>query len=97
MSRLTLSGENGKFTLAGDLTRDNVPYLEKEEAQLWQQKSLQLDLQQTDNSDMTGLAWLVKLATKARREKVDLKLISVPETIRKLAKISDVDELLPLQ
>nr|WP_241263987.1 STAS domain-containing protein [Bowmanella dokdonensis] len=94
---MTLSGENGKFTLAGDLTRDNVPYLEKEEAQLWQQKSLQLDLQQTDNSDMTGLAWLVKLATKARREKVDLKLISVPETIRKLAKISDVDELLPLQ
>ena len=97
MSQVKLTGDKGSFALEGALVRDNIRYLESQEAQLWQAEKLQLNLEKLEQSDMAGLAWLVKLATRAKRDKVSLTLTCVPETIRKLAKISDVEELLPLQ
>lgn len=87
----------GEFCLSGDFTRDNLIQVEGSQQQFWQQDRLKLDLADVAQADMAGLAWLIELVSQARHKSVSLQLENVPETLLKLAKISDVQELLPLQ
>ncbi|ALS97396.1 STAS domain-containing protein [Lacimicrobium alkaliphilum] len=98
MSALRLeSTATGEFCLCGDFTRDNLTQVEDSQAQFWQQDRLKLNLAEVSRADMAGLAWLIDLVSQARHKSVSLQLENVPETLLKLAKISDVQELLPLQ
>lgn len=94
--RLESTGE-GEFSLSGAFTRDNLSLVRESQAQLWQQDRLRLNLAEVSQADMAGLAWLIDLVSQARHKSVSLQLEHVPETLLKLAKISDVQELLPLQ
>ncbi|WP_088330533.1 STAS domain-containing protein [Lacimicrobium sp. SS2-24] len=98
MKTLSLEcAEDGLVRLTGDFVRDNLSQLESSEGILWQQAQLKLNLSAVGESDMAGLAWLIDLVSQARQKSVSLELEDVPETLLKLAKISDVQELLPLQ
>ncbi|GAA0354517.1 hypothetical protein GCM10009092_18530 [Bowmanella denitrificans] len=99
MSGLSLRAQSqpGQFDLSGSLTRDHVMGLASACQQLWKHNSLVLDLAGIQQSDMAGLAWLVQLVGEAHKQKVEVQLHNLPVTLRKLAKISDVESLLPLQ
>lgn len=98
MSALHLkSTTSGEFSLSGDFIRDNLIHIEGSQAQLWQRDKLKLNLADVSQADMAGLAWLIDLVSQARHKSVSLQLENVPDTLLKLAKISDVQELLPLQ
>lgn len=87
----------GQFSLSGELTRHTVMILEDKLAGLWRHPAPTLDLAGLSATDTSGLAWLVNLSAQARRQKVELKLVALPTSLLKLAKISDVEGLLPLQ
>lgn len=99
MSALSLEIGNpaGVCRLLGSLTLDYVMDLESELGKLWQHKELKLDLGGLEQSDMAGLAWLVRLLGDAKQRGVAIHLTNLPDTLLKLAKISDVDKLLPLE
>ncbi|GGD50173.1 STAS domain-containing protein [Lacimicrobium alkaliphilum] len=98
MSTLRLkSTEQGTFSLCGAFTRDNLTQVLESQRELWQHDSLKLSLADVTQADMAGLAWLIDLVSRARNKSVSLRLEHVPDTLLKLAKISDVQELLPLQ
>lgn len=94
--RLECTGE-GEFSLCGAFIRDNLSQVAGSQAQFWQQDRLKLNLADVAQADMAGLAWLIDLVSQARHKSVSLQLNQVPDTLLKLAKISDVQELLPLQ
>ncbi|MBT1062048.1 STAS domain-containing protein [Bowmanella sp. Y26] len=87
----------GVCRLVGSLTLDYVMDLEAQQSALWQHKQLTLDLADLQQSDMAGLAWLVRLVGEARQRGVSMRFTNPPDTLLKLAKISDVDKLLPLE
>ncbi|MEW9799042.1 STAS domain-containing protein [Alteromonas sp. CYL-A6] len=68
-----------------------------------QQKTLRgasecvFDLSDVERVDSAGLAWLINAIRDARQAGIRITLQEPPEKLIKLAKISDVDTLLPLQ
>ncbi|MDF2178466.1 STAS domain-containing protein [Aliiglaciecola sp. CAU 1673] len=99
MGELSLreQGDAGQFILSGKLTRNTVMSLVGELAGLWQHKAPCLDLAELTATDTAGLAWLVSVVADAKQRQVELKLENPPQSLLKLAKISDVESLLPLQ
>ena len=88
----------GQFLLSGELNRDTVMDSWSLRNQgFTQQKEILLDLAGVSHVDTAGLAWLVNLVADCQKLKVQLKLSNVPITLLKLAKISDVEGILPLQ
>ncbi len=91
---LMLSGRLEHQTLDKDL------WLVMSNAQrqsLVQKGKLTINLAKVDYVDSAGLAWLINAIRHARGAKVEITLSDVPDKLLKLAKISDVDRLLPLQ
>ena len=91
---LMLSGRLEHQTLDKDL------WLVMSNAQrqsLVQKGKLTISLAKVDYVDSAGLAWLINAIRHARGAKVEIALSDVPDKLLKLAKISDVDRLLPLQ
>ena len=58
---------------------------------------LQLDMQGVLNADTAGLAWLIHLTKECQDAQVKVSLKEVPSGLINLAKLSNVDSLLPLQ
>jgi phospholipid transport system transporter-binding protein len=91
-------GNNGQFLLSGILSRDTVMNNWSLRDKGFKQGSeVLLDLAGVTKVDTAGLAWLVNLVAECRSLKIPLKLSNVPLTLLKLAKISDVEGILPLQ
>jgi len=96
----------GYFNLQGDLNRNTIA---KSDALATLEQSIKsnqnnssvhiltLDMLGVSNSDTAGLAWLMNLLKDNRKQCVHLKLKNIPESLRKLAKISDVDSFLSVQ
>jgi phospholipid transport system transporter-binding protein len=91
-------GGDGQFLLSGILNRDTVMNnWSLRDKGFAQETQVTLDLAGVSQVDTAGLAWLVNLVAECRSLKIPLKLSNVPTTLVKLAKISDVEALLPLQ
>ena len=91
-------GSEGQFLLAGSLNRDTVMNnWSLRDKGFKQGTEVLLDLAGVSQVDTAGLAWLVNLVAECRKLKIPLKLSNVPITLIKLAKISDVEGILPLQ
>lgn len=89
---------SGEFQLSGVLNRDTVMNIWPARDKGFKQHSeVFLDLAKVTHVDTAGLAWLVNLVADCRALNVALKLSNIPQTLIKLAKISDVEGLLPLQ
>lgn len=91
----------GLLLLSGDLDRLNVagiwPNRLAELKKAAGKQPVILDLKQLAHVDTAGLAWLINLLRDCLVQDVHFTLINVPQTLINLAKISDVEELLPLQ
>ena len=93
---------SGRFLLTGALNHDTV-------AQFWpnclqdllaasrKSDTIVLDLIGIKDSDTAGLAWLLNLRRDSKKLNIRFSIKDLPDTIAKLAKISDVDGFLPLQ
>ena len=103
MSSLHINGpEGGVFAFSGELNRDTLMDAwhgqEKKLRGLTKQhSSLTVDLTHVSAVDTAGLAFLVNLIGVTKKYQLDLKISHPPESLLKLAKISDVTSLLPLQ
>lgn len=86
----------GRFLLKGRLGFETARQALEESTQLFAgHKKLELDLDGVEGTDSAGLALLVEWTGWARREKVKLTFKHTPKQALALAKISEVDEILP--
>ncbi|HEX4300621.1 MAG TPA: STAS domain-containing protein [Gammaproteobacteria bacterium] len=87
----------GRFRLTGHLGFDTANYaLSHSHGLFADHKRIQLDLSGIGSTDSAGLALLIEWTGWARREKRKLTFTHVPEQALALAKISEVDKLLPV-
>lgn len=87
----------GRFMLSGHLGFESAARALEESRHLFAgHKKLQLDLSGVESADSAGLALLVEWTGWAKREKRKLSFTNTPPQAIALAKISEVDEILPL-
>lgn len=60
-------------------------------------KVLKIDMKGLSQVDTAGLAWLVALQKSANQFGVKIEHIRAPQNLHKLANLSDLNELLPLE
>lgn len=89
------------FVLSGDLNMDTVmscwPERDSDiKAAKSKNHAVQVDLANIQQVDTSGLAWLVHLARACHQQDVKLSLVNVPEGLINLAKLSNVESVLPL-
>ena len=93
----------GYFTLQGELNRNTIA---KSDALATLEKNNQndssgdvatLDMSGVSHSDTAGLAWLMNFLKGNQQQKVHFELKNIPDSLIKLAKISDVDSFLSVQ
>ena len=94
------------FTLQGDLNRNTIA---KSDALATLDQNIQsnqknsrindytLDMSGVSNSDTAGLAWLMNFLKDNQQQNFHFELKNIPESLIKLAKISDVDSFLSVQ
>ena|SRR5512142_105527 len=86
----------GNMRVAGNLIFDTVRDVLKQSAQAFvSQGPLSIDLSRVSNADSAGLALLVEWYRLAERNKRKLQFIGAPQQLRALAKISDLETVLP--
>ena len=87
------------FAFEGALTRNTVVGAWPTRKMQWAQldKDITFDLKQISQLDTAGLAWLIQLTDECHQARKRLTMQNVPSSLLKLAKISDVEDLLPLQ
>jgi len=56
-----------------------------------------IDLSDVERVDSAGLAWLINAIRDGKSRNIKVSLRDLPEKLHKLAKISDVDSLLPVE
>lgn len=89
-----------EYAIQGSLDNETVPALWKQlESTIKSIKSnaLTLDLFSVENIDTAGVACLVNGCIYCNKKQITMTLKNVPDSIYKLAKISDVDGILGLQ
>lgn len=98
-----IESPKGYFTLQGDLNRNTIA---KSDALASLALSIQskssvyaptLDMLGVSNSDTAGLAWLMNFLKDNQQQNFHVELKNIPESLIKLAKISDVDSFLSVQ
>lgn len=93
----------GHVSVHGHLARDTLArnwwdMLSSQEKQtLKAAKQCVFDLGEVERVDSAGLAWLINAIRDGRHAGVSITLRDVPEKLRQLAKISDVDDFLPVE
>lgn len=88
--------EPGRFRVKGRLQFDTVGHaLAAGESLFEEHRDIEVDLSGVEATDSAGLALLVELAGWAHREHRKLAYRHIPEQVMALARISEVDKLLP--
>ncbi len=96
------SGE-GYYILKGELNRNNIAKsaalatLKKHDKSEASNDVYTLDMSDVSHSDTAGLAWLMNFLRDNKQHNIHFKLKNIPESLIKLAKISDVDGFLSVQ
>jgi phospholipid transport system transporter-binding protein len=98
-----MESPKGYFTLQGDLNRNTIPKsgalatLDRSNQNNSGDDAFTLDMLGVSNSDTAGLAWLMNFLKNNQQQHIHFELKNIPERLRKLAKISDVDSFLSVQ
>jgi phospholipid transport system transporter-binding protein len=86
---------DGSFVVRGDLSFETVPDLWKESQQAFRAaSSLVIDLGEVGVADSAGLALLLEWLHLSRQGGAQLRYAHVPEGLRALARIAEVEDLL---
>lgn len=95
--------DRGSVNVHGNLDRDTLTQNWWQQLNASDRKKLidtgncTFDLSDVERVDSAGLAWLINAVRDARHHDVSVVISEPPEKLLKLAKISDVDTLLPLK
>ena len=89
------SGPNGALRVSGELTFATVRDLFRESRAQFDGRRDEIDLSAVTTADSAGLALLIEWYRWAERSGKQIRFVGVPAQLRALAKISDVDRLLP--
>ncbi len=88
---------DGGFLLSGALTFDTVPALWRQStAQFNNADALTLDLQGITHTDSAGLALLIEWMRTARNRNKTIAFRNIPPQMLAIAKVSGVEQILPL-
>lgn len=91
-----IEGDLGK--ISGELTRSTVPIIStKQRKRFLSQSSATLDLAAVSKVDTAGLSWLFVLVEEAKVKNCQLKFFNASTELIKLAALSSVDNLLPIE
>ncbi|MEX0606977.1 MAG: STAS domain-containing protein [Halofilum sp. (in: g-proteobacteria)] len=88
------AGSDGVWRLAGTLDFDSVPPLFAQTDELLAAGPVGLDLAGVEQANSAGVALLLEWRRVAQRRGVDLTLRGLPESVRRLAGLADVERLL---
>ena len=92
MSLLTLKAVNDTtYVLSGELNRYSVPSVKLPRVPT--QSTLTLDLSEVAKVDTAGLAWLIYNFSQLQRNNISLKLVHLPEQLKKLMQLGHVENL----
>jgi len=87
----------GRYRLIGELDFDSVPALAARSRELFSEPGeVQVSLEAVGRADSAGLVLLVDWLREARRRGRRIGFTHVPAQLLALARVSGVDELLPL-
>jgi phospholipid transport system transporter-binding protein len=98
-----IESPKGYFTLKGELNRNTIAKsvalttLEQSNQNNSSANAYTLDMSGVRNSDTAGLAWLMNFLKGNQQQNVHFEIEGIPESLIKLAKISDVDSFLSVQ
>lgn len=84
----------GGFRLVGTLDFESVAALYRASDTLLARSPVQLDLEGVERANSAALALLLQWRREAHHRRVELTLHHVPEEVRRLARLSGVEELL---
>lgn len=93
----------GYYILQGELSRNTIAKstalatLKKRDLNSANNDVLTLDMSGVSDCDTAGLAWLMNFLKDNQQQNVHFNLKNIPESLIKLAKISDVDGFLSVQ
>lgn len=95
-------GDGQLVEMIGDLNRDTVMTCWPDQASDLQKFSdtkggMIISLEQVENVDTAGLAWLLHLLKACNQIKLDVKIQKTPDSLLNLALLSNVKQLLPLE
>jgi phospholipid transport system transporter-binding protein len=86
-----------KAVFSGALTRATITRaFDKKYRKLIDGKRIVLDLAKVNQIDTAGLAWILLLIELAAASACDISLVNLPDDLLKLAKLSAVDTMLPI-
>ena len=81
--------------LSGELDRDSVPVLWTQiKAQDWSQTNLNVSLEAVSRIDSAGMVMLIHLIQHAKKQNCHIMLGFVPEQLKTLLQLSNVDSLI---
>ncbi|UUO24046.1 STAS domain-containing protein [Colwellia sp. M166] len=87
-----------KAIFSGALTRATITRaFDKEYRKLVDNGRVVLDLAKVSQIDTAGLAWILLLIELAASKACHIGLVNLPDDLLKLAKLSAVDTLLPIE
>lgn len=98
-----IESPKGYYTLQGELNRntiaksDALATLDQSHNKSSKGDVCTLDMTGVSHSDTAGLAWLMNFLKDKQLQNVQFELKNIPESLIKLAKISDVDGFLSVQ
>ena len=88
-----LENGQGLFELEGALDRDTVPKLWKELRLIqWQDERVEVSLGKLGRVDSAGMVMLIHLIENAKKQNCHIMLSFVPDELRTLFQLSNIDE-----
>lgn len=99
MSFCIESKQQGHFQITGELTLKTVPEAAKKGLNLFDkaEREIYIDLQDVSRTDSAGLALLVAWVRYAKEKNKTLQFLNIPAQMLSIARISSLDEILPLE
>ena len=89
---------DGQIAVRGELSKFTVPSLCKKAQEIIQSstQNLMIDLAGVTRTDSAGLALLLEWMTLASQKELQIHFKNLPDQLRKIAEVSDLDSILPL-
>ena len=95
---VTLHRVEQSYQVSGELTRYSLPQLKINLAKIFSAaEQLAFDFTQVNKVDTAGLAWLCLLVEQAHKHQCQLSFANLPTQFIKLAKLSGVEDFLPIK
>ncbi|WP_421133664.1 STAS domain-containing protein [Alteromonas sp. A079] len=91
---VVVHGDLDQVTLSKNFWDEVTP---AQRAKISTQDTLIIDLSDMSRIDSAGLAWLINAIRDGKQLGIQVTLRNIPDKLSKLAKISDVETLLPVE